>query len=223
LLGAHGVPLPTLAHRLAGETAVALNTSPSGAPGAPVLRYGYLSSAADALPFPDLVARIRASRPAAIVLVADVARPTSFEALVKLDLALCAKFGSTAARVWALVDQAAPKRTTRAIMDTSVGTQSYPSCRISVISSDVADALHFLALGARYVRHTFDVKFAAKNVGRELRRMHEVVAGLVLRAGAPCLASVTALGVNDVGVDRVPAVWNWAWPPAQKIFSACVS
>lgn len=87
LLGTRETPLPAMVDALARAR--------------PEVGFAYLCTSFFAER--EVVQRVRAAAPALVVLVADVARVATFEALVRTDQTLCRVFGKAAPRVWAMV------------------------------------------------------------------------------------------------------------------------
>jgi Zinc finger, C3HC4 type (RING finger) len=177
LMGSRSVPLAALAMRLATEAALAVATAVSindGAPGEGMyqryrLRFAFLvTDDSNDDHFHDVVYRIRACSPYLIVLCAHSDRPSTFEHLVKTDLALCAKFGRSAPRSWALVRPDVKSRQPH-------GT--------SVDPYDVQNAQHYLGLGRAHVRDTFAISLGRNT--RDIRKFHRALHHSVFRKYMP--------------------------------------
>jgi hypothetical protein len=141
LMGSRGVPLATLAKRLAAEEATAdassaANGMGSGEDSPPQWRrsrFAFLMNEnGNDDSFSEAVTKIRAYSPHLIVLCAHPDYPSTFEHLVKMDIALCVKFGRSAPRSWVLVRP-------------SLGNRRRNGACVDAL--DVQNALHYLGLG----------------------------------------------------------------------------
>jgi hypothetical protein len=177
LMGSRSVPLAPLAMRLATEAALAVATAVSFSDGAPDegiyqryrLRFAFLvTDDGNHDQFQEVVQRIRSCSPYLIVLCAHSDRPSTFEHLVKTDLALCAKFGRSAPRSWALVRP---------------GVKSRQPHGTSVDLYDVQNALHYLGLGSAHVRDTFSIALGRNT--RDTRKFHRALHDAVFRKYLP--------------------------------------